>query len=651
MSNKAVMYDGNLYTPNNGDTVIYDSVTDKFVPTAPSFGPGGLTSTTYSALAALALSSNLVPGAYYEITDYQTSHYIQYSGPVTGSGGIGGEEVNLGPVEPLIVQALSYSELSINASSSAYPNDKILYLISVPDGDYDYASSTGKGCIIYREDTVKKITRDYDWRNVVFRRWETSPGSGDFFSVLPVIGSAYQDVSPFSDPDTCYDVYIKSPLDNPLGIILITGSPYWLDNTVFEADVVTDTSSNFAFGNHITGYNGDKTTVIANQFNIMVNNLISTEQFVGNQILSLNSNTLIQSYTLTYSDIFGFSFNKVSDFNSNTYTGFVYSNTVISVLGNTGIDQIGCTCLSINANTCDIISVNTGEIISDNIANEISGNNVVIIGNNDCKDIKLNVGVQCIYNTTSGDINYNNVLVIDSNTCTYITNNAGVTISNNTIGAHSITYNNSTYIVGNSNTGDIYRNTTAYIYDNTNSGNIIYNNCTAIYGNSNGNYISTNTGQVIYDNTNSGYITNNTVTSIESNNSNVNRISGNIGYQVSNNTINGDIIGNSVHNIFLNSGTGDIGQNKGYSLSTNTFDGNFGKNTFRVFDSNTFGNSAGSNIISEHNFIDSVASFTVYPTAAMSSATPTKTMYDVGNGQHSEVTLTAGVVSYLTVTT
>ena len=114
MSNKAIMYDDNLYTPNNGDTVAYDAITDKFVPVAPSGGGVNMISITHSALVALVGASNLVPGAFYQITDFQTSHYIQFSGPITGSGGIGGEEVNLGPIEPLVVQAISYSELSIN---------------------------------------------------------------------------------------------------------------------------------------------------------------------------------------------------------------------------------------------------------------------------------------------------------------------------------------------------------------------------------------------------------------------------------------------------------------------------------------------------------------------------------------------------------
>jgi hypothetical protein len=265
MSNKAVMYDDNLYTPNNGDTVSYDSVTGKFIPVPLGSGGGGFTPITYSALSALAGSSNLVPGAFYEITDFRTSHYIQFSGPVTGSGGIGGEEVNLGPIEPLVVQAVSYSELSVNASSSTYPNDKILYLLSVPDGDYDYAAASGRGCIIYRENTPRKVARDYDWRSVVFRRWETSPSSGDYYSCTPVVGSAYQDVSPFTYPDTYFNTYIKSPLDNPVEFIISSsGFNYWLDNTVLDATTISDFQCNFAYLNHLTGYGAQMWSVVNN---------------------------------------------------------------------------------------------------------------------------------------------------------------------------------------------------------------------------------------------------------------------------------------------------------------------------------------------------------------------------------------------------
>ena len=413
------MYDDSLYTPSNGDTLIYDSGTDKFVPAPPSTGPG-LTTITYAALVALAGSSNLVPGAFYEITDYQTSHYIQYSGPVTGSGGIGGEEVNIGPVEPLIVKAVSYSEISIEASSTLYPDDIIYYLLSVADYDYDYAIASGKGCIIYREDTVKKLARDYDWRNVVFRRWETSPGSGDYFSCLPVIGSAYQDVNAFNLPDVCFDVYIKSPLDNPSQFLLSpSGTNYWLDNTVFNANSVTGTKSNLAYLNHVTGFAGGLTTVNECTFDVFVNNTMATEYILRNTIGSLINNSFIQTQVHTFlSNINGFENNEASSVSLNTVSGYFSNNTGNQINGNVVDSCVGNNCLYIDGNIVDFILENRASGISSNItSNLISNNTVLFIRNNDCASIEDNIGITIDDNITTPSIEQNMVRYIAQNVC------------------------------------------------------------------------------------------------------------------------------------------------------------------------------------------------------------------------------------------
>jgi hypothetical protein len=653
MSNKAVMYDDNLYTPNNGDTVSYDSVTGKFIPVPLGSGGGGFTPITYSALSALAGSSNLVPGAFYEITDFRTSHYIQFSGPVTGSGGIGGEEVNLGPIEPLVVQAVSYSELSVNASSSTYPNDKILYLLSVPDGDYDYAAASGRGCIIYRENTPRKVARDYDWRSVVFRRWETSPSSGDYYSCTPVVGSAYQDVSPFTYPDTYFNTYIKSPLDNPVEFIINpSGFNYWLDNTVLDATTVTDFQCNFAYVNHLTGYVSQDLEATINNINVMVNNIIAVQVMTINEINALVNNNIIQSYIDTFGDGDPFTGNTVDVFSGNDISGYTYSNIGLNIANNQLVNVIGNKFLSISQNIiASEISQNTGAAITGNIADSISYNNVAFIESNDCKDIQGNFGLVYNNNIMVGDIITNVVKSVTDNTCATISENVGSGISNNVSPVAFISNNTSNIIVDNSNNGNISQNVSDYIYNNSNDGDIIYNNCRTITGNSNSGYISGNVGQIISDNSNTAFIEENTVNTIYNNSAGVNRIRKNVGYEISDNTFTGDISNNSVHSIVLNDGTGELLGNHGQFISGNAFIDDFRYNTCHTFDSNAFGNSAGANVIENHNFIDSVKSKIITPTVDMNSSTIfTKSMYDVNLAQHYEVSLAAGTISYTAIT-
>ena len=150
-----IYYDGESYWEylgtTNGDITDYREI-----------GGGGniilYFENTYSEILALSQAGELVTGATYKITDYQTIHLILHS-----------TDIRTGPVEPLYVKALTATEIDKRATSATYPDDII---------EYDFLNNVAedgitptKGLILFRHDLINNLSCFYDWREVVFRRW------------------------------------------------------------------------------------------------------------------------------------------------------------------------------------------------------------------------------------------------------------------------------------------------------------------------------------------------------------------------------------------------------------------------------------------------------------------------------------------------
>jgi hypothetical protein len=175
---------------------------------------------TYTELLNLISTNTLIAGRQYLITDFQTAHYIQFS------DNIGDEEIHTGAIEPMLVQAVSSSELATEIWSTVYPTDKITWVASFADRDWDAVAGQSTGVITSRYDTINRLYRDYDWRNIIFRRWESVSGSGIFDNFFPT-PFAFQDYPPFPAVDA-FNVSIGSPTVQASNF----GVPYQLDNTV-----------------------------------------------------------------------------------------------------------------------------------------------------------------------------------------------------------------------------------------------------------------------------------------------------------------------------------------------------------------------------------------------------------------------------------
>lgn len=155
---------------------------------------------TYAELMSLRSSSSFVPNQWYRITDFRTRWYSKET-----------ERVFEGPVEPLLVQAVSKKVLALRAYSEKHPEDEIDYIIY--DGSLHgemrndvEVPSNDRGGIVRRKDILRSIECWFDFRAYTVRLFETKPGNGIFRH--NGAGPAYEDRNLF-DIDRSTQVIIK----------------------------------------------------------------------------------------------------------------------------------------------------------------------------------------------------------------------------------------------------------------------------------------------------------------------------------------------------------------------------------------------------------------------------------------------------------
>lgn len=576
---------------------------------------------TYAQLISAIGANALITGQRILLTDYQTATYIQFSG--TGGGGIGGEAVNVGSIEPLLLTAISSNQVSMLAESVVNSQDTILYMPVVADYDYDYAAAQGKGCIIYRQNNQTNVSRDYDFRAVVFRRWETVIGNGNFWSFTPVAGAAFQDY-------TCFGGFIAIHISvrSPLSVHAAFGVPYWLDNTIFLfVQGAIFSSVGLAYGNTLAGLTSDG-TFNGNIIGALINNIIINDTIQNNSIGTCGNNNIVALTGGMGGDVMNmnvfnsFMGNSMSNINGNTIE-VITTNTITSLTNNSGS--------LLDANTVTTISDNMFTTIQNNISTTINDNLIGGILNNAIANILGNVADVISSNTNAGDITSNVASLITLNT-------NGGSISYNTVG-----YN----ISGNANDGGINYNMGDTIQNQSSNVGTISNNIVSLISANviNGNILG-NVGINISSNSGTGNIENNNYSGIIGNN--VGGIAFNIGYECVNNTLTGTIQGNNV--TYLNTNTETIASNiltcNGQNISGNTLSGDLQDVDGRIY------SCAISAPIRVHNCIDVIHNKTVTPTAEMQNiATPTKTIISLSNSQHYIMQLSAGILTFPTSVT
>jgi hypothetical protein len=266
---------------------------------------------TYAQLTALIAGNGLIQGDFYLLTDFAT----RYTVPNTAV-------VNTGAIEPLLFQAATVSKINVNPISTIHPNDIITYEV------IDSTTAGGnKGRISFRKDTSKNNSTYYDWRVVLFRRWETAPASG-IFTVITNNGGAFIDfhtfdnvgLNPFQVPNTNTSL---GPITN-YGITNYGSPTSKLNNFVFSScNSISNIFGDDCFNNTITG--GD---CISNK---------AGDNFSNNTIASdFQYNIIGNGYSSNDIGIL-FMRNRIpNDFFSNTTLGVFSKNTITA-------NVVGCT--------------------------------------------------------------------------------------------------------------------------------------------------------------------------------------------------------------------------------------------------------------------------------------------------------------------
>ncbi len=236
-----------------------------------------ITDILYADLLVLSQNEEMIIG-YYRITDFATSQLI----PNTIS-------VKTGIAEPLIVFATSKKTLDKKAISALWPQDYIEYDLE-DITIFNPSDGSSKGSISFRKDTIINVSTYFDWRNFVWRRWETVLNNGTYISLTdPGGGRAHIDFYTFSN---------NIAVDTNVFIVAGNGNAISTTNTH-----IGDTSSNTIFGNNQSDvYFGSNMldNTFSNYMNFInagayTNNIIAGKNFKYNNIGSYFQTTSIGS--------------------------------------------------------------------------------------------------------------------------------------------------------------------------------------------------------------------------------------------------------------------------------------------------------------------------------------------------------------------
>ena len=152
----------------------------------------GASPLSFAELQTSIINNKLIPGKRYLITDYQTI----YDQPDFDSFGTPKPAIDIvtkyGPIEPLLVTAVTPTTIGREALSAIYPEDLLWYDINFTATEVK--GTPAKGRILRRVDDSFNTT-GYDHRHVVFKRYESAPASG-IFNQIKDNGNAYNDAIP-----------------------------------------------------------------------------------------------------------------------------------------------------------------------------------------------------------------------------------------------------------------------------------------------------------------------------------------------------------------------------------------------------------------------------------------------------------------------
>jgi hypothetical protein len=304
--------------------IIPSSVMQDLIAYFTSRFSSSIVDTTSDDLFISINNSTLVSGRWYLLSDFQTV----YDQPDYNAMGIPKATVSTltGPVEPLLVLAISDSEIATQVYSAMYPDDTIFYDHTFTETEIMHAPA--KGRITKRIDNDNNQT-GYDHRHVVFKRYETAPGSG-IFTVINDNGGSYNAAIPTFGADcenmTLSDVHTDFGFDDPVFIM-----PNSVFGTNCEAVVTMGDFYNNTIGDSFVSNN------IGNGFGQGIGNTIGDSffsntignGFVDNSVgIEFQKNVIgaeMQGNTILY----GFQNNNIGNsFANNNIAEYFYANVI-----------------------------------------------------------------------------------------------------------------------------------------------------------------------------------------------------------------------------------------------------------------------------------------------------------------------------------
>jgi hypothetical protein len=288
--------------------------------------------TTYSQLVSGILLSELMPGTFYLISDYQTCYDqpdFDYSGSPIINTGITGN-YKQGPVEPILVLATSNNTISSDAYQPEYPNDKITYDWSFSATEVTNSAAFGR--ITERVDEFNNRT-DYDHRNILFKRYRLYTYRLDqpLNGTIQITGTGPNNVSgtttQFTNLSVGDVIYVPGVSPSFYEIINISG------DTLMS--ITGDTLSSFS---GLVYYKGIEETNGSGYFsykrtNVKLNDFIEYTTFGDAISNDYAKNNYIGNYTNNYTNVFPGTFllpNNVfleGQYESNKFGDYCYNNT------------------------------------------------------------------------------------------------------------------------------------------------------------------------------------------------------------------------------------------------------------------------------------------------------------------------------------
>jgi hypothetical protein len=185
---------------------------------------------TYTQLYDLYSNSQLVPLAYYKITDFQTI-YNQ-----TGTG-----DLKTSSVEELIVQASGTTTLFPNAISAEFPTDEIVYDITYTNTYI--TSDSAKGKIIFRKN-LNGVSAPFDFRKVLM--YDARSTSENLFYQNPDVSDIASDIASYPAAMSSF-FSVEFPASSIGGITSQTSNNFYYDTRI-SGDL--NQSSNNVFVNN-----------------------------------------------------------------------------------------------------------------------------------------------------------------------------------------------------------------------------------------------------------------------------------------------------------------------------------------------------------------------------------------------------------------